>query len=244
MVVPNIEEFKAIDQFLRRCTVPIFWQQAGAPRFCGTGTLFEVNRRRYIVTAEHVFKDDNDRNLDFNSFAIPIDPDANDLSTLDRGTVYWTSDRYDKVRHDIGVISLDNQPLADEIGVKRTLLSPANLGSAKPEEMDFLVSGYLATTTKLVATNQLTSAFTNFRTTRFSGALGDLEPPVNFTVEFFLANGDPAPLHGISGAAIWVLRAPPSAQVSQLQTEIKVVGVMTNFKAGSYIRANGAESGT
>jgi hypothetical protein len=81
-VVPK-EVMSAIEQFTAKVTVPVLYDDPEAALDqVGTGTLFEIDHRLFLVTAAHLFEGVNPSN-----FSIP-NPLTTKLSTLGPYTIY------------------------------------------------------------------------------------------------------------------------------------------------------------
>ena len=73
----SADKHDAVDQFMRKVTVPIFCDTPNGVDHIGTGTLFEIGDRYFLVTARHNFD-----NQEAKHFAIPNNPTDSDLHSL------------------------------------------------------------------------------------------------------------------------------------------------------------------
>ena len=139
----RIEEAKAeaIRQFLFQCSVPIMVEQPegkGPPAVLGTGTLFEINSKAYLVTAQHIFDD-----VDFNCVGVVAPRETSGPALTFQGSIVHKPiplDRKAGPHYDVALIELRNPELIARLKSSWRFLGPSNIGVIGRTK--FLVAGY------------------------------------------------------------------------------------------------------
>jgi hypothetical protein len=144
--VMNSLAVHAIEQFVATFTIPIMYEFRGGDGILGTGTLFEIRERCFVITASHLF-DPNDFREDFNEefnpekLACPdrrsrIPEQPTTFSEFDLCRAVQTG--YD---HDVAFMALKSAEKIRRLRSGWTFLTLDQVGLPTPEPVHFL-AGY------------------------------------------------------------------------------------------------------
>jgi hypothetical protein len=226
---------RAIEQFAAHVTVPVLYDDPKAADQVGTGTLFSIDERLFLVTASHLFDD-----RDPGRFTIPAPP-STQLYGLGDFNLIRTADFYD-----IAVLELqDGQTISRLTGGWWQPLTLANVGRAS-ESGIFALSGYPSA--RAVKRGDLIGAsLITAYTERMSMPPAEAEHPIDPRLDLFFRYNREAldvdgktiktpDLHGCSGASIFEYRESDVIQFWTPEQCLKIVGVQSSFRRGDYFR--------
>lgn len=232
-------EADAVDRYIASCTVPIVEELGDKAAVLGTGNVFEVLGRFFIVSASHSFEDfDPDR---VGVLARTVDGRRAYLTLNNCTRYYWPDDGLD-----VTVIEVPNGPLLADLRRTYQCLVPEAIAPHGQQFSEYVIVGY-PRDVAVVGPGSLEPRVIKITSTLFEGAL-----PSNFRRdrEFLLAfdkygwdekgnRQESVRLHGVSGAAVWGIVGP--SQVCGLwsaRTSARVTGVQIACKEDSYIRCH------
>jgi hypothetical protein len=232
----------AIERYVVSATIPILYDADSVADQVGTGTLFTLAGRYFLVTAQHTF-----HNRDAGRFAIPKSRITGDLHSL--GPHQLLSADSEEADIDIAILEL-----LDEFTISYSksewksltlndIVRPSSTGM-------FVLCGYpslYAMRKEGLITGKPATAITN-RIPIPTNA----DPPINPALDLFFRYGPGAsdlsdknvsvpPLRGVSGASVWEYREPENTTVWAPAGCLRAVGVETSFREGSYFRAKSWE---
>jgi hypothetical protein len=126
---------QAYEEFLRLLTVPVLINREDGPVILGTGTLFEIETKIFLVTEKHIFDDE-----DCAKVAIPASPNDRTIAYLNDHKRYVPNDG-DPRELDICAIELRHAPLVDYVRGHWTCLTLDDT-TTPASEGRFIVCGY------------------------------------------------------------------------------------------------------
>lgn len=226
----------AVEQFAAKVTIPVLYDHPKALDQIGTGTLFEIDHRIFLVTAAHLFKD-----ADPSNFSIP-NPLTTKLTTLGPYNIF----RAKEENVDIAVLELLQESVIAHAKAGWCVLTLNNTGHASQDGL-FALSGYPGERAKREGERIGGSLLTTY-SNRILEIPEGARPPVHPRLDLFFyydlevtkSNGATikAPhLGGTSGAPIWEYREPAKTWVWTPEQCLKFVGVQSAFLEGRYFRA-------
>ena len=237
------EEVLAIEQFLLSCTVPLVLEVENRTGLLGTGTLFTVDGRYFIITASHIFEG----NVDVNSIGVPLNTRRAEIVTFGPSTIY----RPQLKSIDVAVIELKDRPRIAEFEAAYRFLTPNHLGRFHPTQTTFVIGGYPESLSSESA-ECLISKPTTFVTSHLPRPPSNvvLTEPVDAQFDLFFdyrreaekLDGDaiatPA-LEGVSGASVWAFErdGTESTAVWLPESQIKIIAIQSGYAHGSFVRA-------
>jgi hypothetical protein len=220
-------------------TVPILYDDPRVLDQIGTGTLFTIAHRYFLVTAAHLFK-----KTDPARFAIPSNPirDPNP-STLGRHDLF--KPREDFV--DIAVLELLEPTTIEKIENGWRVLTLENTAHASPLGT-FALCGYPSERARRVGTHLIGGSLITAYTERLPEIPENAEKPVHPELDLFFyydveatgIDGKPLAtphLGGTSGASVWEYREPDRGTLWTPERAFKIVGVQSSFRKGNFFRA-------
>ncbi len=245
---PSHNLFVGFRELAQQCTLPIIGERGNRNGICGTGTLFQIGERYFLVTAAHVInplRQSSDRDF---AFGVPT-------SRTHGAGVEWSKGTFvglDKIdtnnEPDIGFFEFSDPAFVSKLQKGWRFLSLSHvhvLGPTRPNT-HYLVFGYPESMSRKHGNNFRTGPLTYISVLYNGKSLKDLVGSRPQDHLFLQHNGHgvsdtnavikvPAP-HGISGCAIWVLFDAASNEIWSPSTHAKVVAVETAYKDGEYIR--------
>jgi hypothetical protein len=238
---------QAHEEFLRLLTVPVLINREDGPVILGTGTLFEIETKIFLVTAKHIFDDE-----DCAKVAIPASPNDRTIAYLNDHKRYVPNDG-DARELDICAIELRHAPLVDYVRGHWTCLTLDDT-TTPASEGRFIVCGYPSALSSHKANGldiDVVTKILAFYTNRIP-APPNAEPPVDDAIDIFLRHGsvnrsvDGEPtssprFHGVSGASIWQT-LPKSGGFWTPRSTLKVAGIQNANRYGEYLRATSWDS--
>lgn len=233
------EIMTAIGEFAKQVTVPILYDDPAVLDQVGTGTLFTVADRYFLVTAAHLF----DR-TDPARFAVPSNPirDPNP-STLGRYELYRPKEDF----VDIAVLELLESATIDKVKTGWRILTLRNVWRASARGV-FALCGYPSARARRVGTHLIGGSLMTAYSERMPNVPENAEQPVHPELDLFFyydleATGiDGKPLKtphlgGTSGASVWEYREPAGNAIWTPERAFKIVGVQSSFRKGDFFRA-------
>ncbi|MCO5071508.1 MAG: serine protease [Rhizobiaceae bacterium] len=230
----------SIQGFLKSVTVPVI-EALGDDDIdqVGTGTLFRVAGRLFLVTARHIFDDVRPENL-----CVPRSPDG-DRNPHTLGPITVTKPTDSSI--DIAIVEIHSPEAIARIETGWRILSLNMMRPASREAL-FALSGYPSELGKRPHAALVRSTLFIVETDRLDEIPASADKPVNPDLDLFFAYGRDglksngrtmgAPhLRGASGASIWEF----SQSAEQLWTPdgtLKIVGVQSSMDRNyDYFRA-------
>lgn len=141
-------EAVAVERFTVSVTIPLLYEGDGSTFLRGTGTLFEIDGRPFVVTARHLFdKDDDEAEApDPTRFAFPEHPFKGGLHTFGDFGLFRPTEKH----IDIAVMELRCAATITKLRSSWQFLSLANVASPSrvTEDGAFFLAGYPAALTK------------------------------------------------------------------------------------------------
>ncbi|MCB9934590.1 MAG: hypothetical protein H6840_02775 [Planctomycetes bacterium] len=247
--------FVAARAYAESCTVPIVGELAGSAGVYGTGTLFRIDARFFLITAGHVtdaLASDAAANSDF-AYGIPTSRRKNAKIQLPHVHLYRLDSAKDdndpsaKERNDPDVSIYEFLNPAEIADLQKTwhFLQLGNVSLEYPDT-PYMVFGFPAATTRHVGTS-LTGTPLSYVTAIHTGDL-----PETFTADRkqdyllikhmedgFDTKGRAVrlpPPKGISGCSVWAVHGAEEGEVWAPTSHAKVVAVETAYCRNEYIR--------
>ena len=251
---------KAVHAFILRASLPLLADAGERMAVLGTGTLFYINERYFIVTAAHILKEDpddfNSPGIDLTAIAYPsrlqsaasntFHPAASSalrpaaLNTLGPFEVFRPKMPF---KTDVAVLELKSSSTIAVLKEGWGFLTLRNVGT--PDSCaNFILAGYLfegATFKAGIVTQKVLSIQTSLL-----DYLPEVEFPEPGIDQFYylpenLEAGDPpqkvTSLKGLSGASIWAyVNFTPSSALWDASLALQVIGVQSSAKIGCWFR--------
>lgn len=239
MLDPEIMD--ALAQYTKQITVPILYDDPSKLDQVGTGTMFDVCNRVFLVTAAHLFD-----GIDLTGFSIPSDPIRDpDPRTIGSFVIHRATNR----SVDIAVLELlDPDTIARlRSGWHILTLESASIASTTGV---FALCGYPSERARQKG-NLIGGSLVTVYSERLPYIPQNAMKPVDPRLDLFFNYEDTATgtdgvelitphLGGTSGASIWEYRDIGTTFWTP-QTVFKIVGVQSAFRKGEYFRANSWE---
>lgn len=228
---------KALERFTALVTVPVLYDDPKDLDQIGTGTLFTVDERVFLVTAAHLF----DR-TDPARFSIPS-LHTSQLHSLGRYNLLIPKDK----AVDIAVLELLEDATIQRAKLSWRMLTLANIGPASSAGV-FALCGYPSERAKRIGGligGSLVTAYTERMREPPEGAEQPLNPALDLFFHYDAEAIDTAGatiatprLGGCSGASVWEYREPNGIIFWTPEQCLKIVGVQSSwFRKGQYFRA-------
>jgi hypothetical protein len=132
------EELRAFTLYVRRCSVPLIRESDSQVYIEGTGTLFTVNSRHYLVTAAHVLKERIASNQ-LEQIGIRLGEASAEVSNLGKARIE-TFRQVDPF--DVAIIRFDQPELIAALQKGWRFLTPNDLSPIRAEMSKCLIAGY------------------------------------------------------------------------------------------------------
>ena len=201
-----------------------------------------AGQQHYIVTAAHVLEELIAKNQ-LERIGIPHGRLSAGVSNLGRCYIetFKTSDPFDSA-----IICLQQPELVAVLQKNWHFLSPKDLSPTRANMSNCFVAGYPRVATWKAGV-QLSAKFFCFVTSLLEEVPEDA-PEVRDGLDIFLRHRESGEdlldgkltefpsLNGISGAAIWRATVTSPSSVWTAASRLKVIGVQTSYRSGSYIR--------
>jgi hypothetical protein len=232
----------AMNSVADRATVPLLLREGDLAGIQGTGTLFEIEGRHYIVTAQHVI-------AGMASLAVPV---------ADHESIRWLAvDQTASNAHaDVAVIRL-GAPMVDELRGSRDFLTLDHVSfEPMPEGCQFLVYGYPKKAFRQDGL-KIFSRPMGYLTLEHPGPIDPAfpyDPPYDPALEFMLEYGSraknlqtgeteeappPSGFEGVSGCSVWGIpdpAAPTADAIWSPRTAAKIVAIQVSVLRHEWIR--------
>jgi hypothetical protein len=234
-------ELRAITLYTRQCTIPLFEESENDAEILGTGTLFKVNSQHYLVTAAHVLEELIATNR-LERIGIPLGGSSAAVSNLGKCNIetFKITDPFDAA-----IIRFEQPELIAALQEGWRFLSPKDLTPIRTDMPNCLVPGYPRVTTRKAGW-ELSPKFFCFVSSLLSQIPEDANE-VREGLDIFLQHRERGEdldggtsempnLKGVSGASIWGVVPNSGDCVWSAESRLKVIGVQTSCRSGSYIR--------
>jgi len=230
-------ELRAFTLYVRRCTVPLIRESDSQAYIEGMGTLFVVNSQHYLVTAAHVLEDRIALNQ-LEQIGIRLGETSNNVSNLGHA-------RIESFRpigpFDVAIIRFEQPELIEALRSGWRFLTPNDLSPIRSGMCKCLVAGYPLAMCQKNGWN-LAALFLCYASRLLPNVPAEARD-VRENLDIFVAHQargedlagsiSTAPaFSGVSGASIWAVLEGSSPD----QSLLKVIGVETDCRPGSYIR--------
>jgi hypothetical protein len=239
-------ELRAITLYTRQCTIPLFEESENDAEILGTGTLFKVNSQHYLVTAAHVLEELIATNR-LERIGIPLGGSSAAVSNLGKCNIetFKITDPFDAA-----IIRFEQPELIAALQEGWRFLSPKDLTPIRTDMPNCLVAGYPRVTTRKAGW-ELSPKFFCFVSSLLSQIPEDANE-VREGLDIFLQHRERGEdldggtsempnLKGVSGASIWGVVPNSGDCVWSAESRLKVIGVQTSCRSGSYIRGKSWE---
>lgn len=200
---------RALEKFTATVTVPVLYDGPHGVDQVGTGTLFTLVGRYFLVTAGHLFE-----RCDPGRFSIPkgrINADLHSLGPLR----LWQAK---EPEFDIAILELQDEFTLSYVKTGWRVIELENIGPASPIAGEFVLCGYpsaRAWRSDEAIGGSLLTVFTQ----RMPNIPKEAERPVHPALDLFFFYGIEAPtldgkiaptphLRGASGASVWEYHEP------------------------------------
>lgn len=232
----------ALGAFMASVTVPILYdhETIGTGQV-GTGTLFALNDRLFLVTAAHLFDDLDQEKL--GRFSIPSR----------HTTQLWSLGPYNLLKpkqteFDVTVLELHDAATIERARASWRILNLTNIAVALPSGL-FILCGFPEARERYIEGGDV---ITGDRLTVFTARIpvpDTAEKPVHAALDLFFAYDAQAidavtrkeipalPLQGCSGASIWQYSEPTAGSLWLAERCLKIVAVQSAYRPGQYFRA-------
>ena len=226
----------AIEGFMAKVCVPILYDDpAKQLDQVGTGTLFEIDARLFLITASHLLS-----NADPSHFAIP-NPSTTVSRTLGQFNLFCPTE----ASIDVAVLELLGKGTMAHSRASWNVLTLENVHSPSNDGV-FVLSGYPGERAKRKGEGIAGSLLTTY--SRRIEIPEDAEAPVDPQTDLFLQYSSEtvtragetikAPhLGGTSGASVWEYRESDEKSIWTPEQCLKIVGVQCAFRDARYFRA-------
>jgi hypothetical protein len=208
---------QAHEEFLRLVTVPVLINREKGVDVLGTGTLFEIETKIFLVTAKHLFDDEN-----YNKVAMPASPNDRTIAYLNDNKLHLLGDQTSR-ELDICAIELRHAPLVEYVKRHWTCLTLDDT-TTPASEGRFIVCGYpssLSSHRKNGHEIDVVTKILAFYTNRIPSPQ-NAERPVDDSIDIFLRHGSvnrtidgeraqSPKFQGVSGASIWETQPQPGS---------------------------------
>jgi hypothetical protein len=240
----NDMEWLTIRTFCESCTIPIIAENNTQSGVHGTGTLFEMNNRLYVITAGHVVESIMKYP---NNYGIPIAKLKSDVYTFNKCDCISPSSGRDIELYDIAMMHIQDDQMCRLLKSNYSFLTKHNLSKVHNVSSDYLIVGFPAGMSTCIPGKQLYGNSLMLVTKLRAGKVSDIgDPNPHFDLFFhypeFLVSDKgvqvPAPdLRGISGSSIWLFTDYASNSGLWYPGDlIKVVGIERSYKRKDWVR--------
>jgi hypothetical protein len=229
----------AIEQFLCSCTVPILYEQGQIATIRGTGTLFKIADRHFLVTARHIFDD----GVNTESLGLPTSPRGPTIITFGESTIF----RPVEAAFDVAVVEFKGTFAIDPLSMGWRFLEINNILSSSDEKStSFVVCGYPSSLAKHDKESIVAKPATFFTYT-LEPNVDVAEPTLVTQFDRFLEyakdgvrldnSGLQTPeLDGVSGASVWSRVNASTKEIWSPERCLKIAGIQCSAKHDQFIR--------
>lgn len=233
----TVEEMGAIERFLISCTVPLIYQNAKGTGVLGTGTLFQVGGRNYLITAGHLFD-----GIDPENIGIPERyENGAHIVTLGHCTIFHPKDTDN---YDVAVIELLEADVCRLVKSGWHRLTMANVAAYDPTTTDYILAGYPDETVVYdngaLKADSLLQLYTGPYKEEVVGGVGEFDFCLRYGRQLTNAFGvmkDSPDLGGASGASVYAF-TPATSSIWSPEGVLRIVGIQVAMPdKRRYIRA-------
>lgn len=211
-----------LNNYRLRFTLPLFSEPPRSFVLLGTGTLFEHEDRYFIVTADHIFRvnEDDPRSplIDMTTVGVPTDPrpagaGAAPIVTLGNHHIYRLAP---PVLIDVIVVELLDLQTIATLKVGWSFLPFSQAEDVDATDDRFVITGFMAQGLRFdQETNRVGQALLNLETDYLHYTPQVVDPVPQFDMFFYLQAGmtnvdgtqrTVTTLKGLSGGPIWAIR--------------------------------------
>lgn len=206
-------QWLAIRAFCQACTIPVIAENEKSAAVVGTGVLFEINNRKYFITACHVAENILNPSI---KCGIPNAKQHAGVFSFDGCEAYLPKDEHEKTLYDVGLIELSsNEMLCKQLAENYQFLSLENVGRYHNTPANYLLAGYPSKMSVNISDYNIYGRFFLLCTPPYCGEIDTdkiPDPENNVFLDYGKTiidekgNEIAAPeLEGISGGTIWNL---------------------------------------
>lgn len=241
------KKWLAIREFCQSCTVPIIGENSEKAVIDGTGVLFKINNRSYLITACHVAKNI----LQYSdSYGMPVAKSKSGVFSFKYCEAILPKRQQEQKLYDAALIELTkNELLTKHLSENYQFLTIDNIGKYNNNCSDFLLAGYPKILSPNIGNFKILGKFFMLITPHYVGTI-DSFIETDADSDIFLDYGksvldnsgnivDAPALEGISGGTIWAINTGlPDKLIWSAQDYIELVGVDVSYCTPSqkYIR--------
>lgn len=246
-------EHDLLNGYRQKFTLPLLWDTGeSAPLVLGSGTLFEHEGRCFLVTADHIFREDIDDAssplIATEDVALPDAPRASGkapparLITLGRHTIFRLKP---PVVADVIVIELLEVEVINALRAAWGFLPLSAVSDLGSDDERFVITGFLLQGAKW-KDGVVSQAMLNLETDRYHETPTVKAPADGLDLFLYLQRSATTvygqarkidSLRGLSGGPIWSLREIPRDGVWHPSKAMKVVAVQSSEMEGKWARA-------
>jgi hypothetical protein len=233
---------KAIEAFMFKNTVPILYKDPdGEVDMVGTGTLFVVSERYFLVTAAHIFQ-----GCELSNFGFPSSPAGDaDLQTIGHAELYVPSSENIDL-FDFAILELLEQHTITAVKAGWKALSPQDVGMPSRGGV-FILCGYPSAVAKR-DTGRIGGCLVTSYSTMLETTPDNAKQPVKEGLDLFFKYDREAIRHdgetvetpklqGTSGASVWEYLELSDEAVWDPRKMLRIVGVQSSALHGEFFRA-------
>jgi hypothetical protein len=233
-----------LNSYRMQFTLPIFSEPPNSLALLGTGTLFQHEDRFFIVTADHIFRVDDDDPMspliDMTTVGVPTEPRAAGMGaaamvTLGNHNVYRITP---PVFIDVIVIELLSPETIATLKTGWSFLPFSQAGEVDSTDDRFVITGFLGEGLKYdQATNVVSQSMLNLETDYLHYVPAVDDPVPQFDLFFYLqadmTNVDGTQrtvtsLKGLSGGPIWAVRDIAESDLWVPSKAMKIVSIQSS----------------
>lgn len=246
----TLMKHKAITEYVEKVIIPIIVDRTNqdgnrTAGTYGTGTLFQFDEKKYLITAGHILED-IEKIKDF--VGIPLGRVNAQIFTFDGCILHYPSDPKVREKYDIGVVELTDEIVS---GLKKEyyFLSYDNVSKVKYDKV-FYISGYPFTYSKLNKEEDLIVGkpfrFMSVPKKPVKSDLQYYDPSAHILIQYsdvYYVNGDEQKeevslqeLGGISGCSVWNY-LDETEGIWTPEKCLKVVGIQSTMSKANWLKA-------
>lgn len=242
-------QWLAIKEFCQSCTLPVIAVGKKRSVIDGTGVLFEINNRKYFITAQHVAE------FIYNhpdNYGIPVAKKRSGILSFKDCEIFGPKESRDKKDYDVAIIELTrNHILCESLVKEYQFLTVDNLGIYRRWHHNYLLAGFPAELSENITASNVLGRFFLLSTSPYTGEINDdvsdRESSVylDYGKAIINDNGDEidAPkLEGISGGSIWSIKTDASEKgIWCTEKNIELVAVDVSYMPDSFKHIRGVK---
>ncbi|MCZ8195751.1 MAG: hypothetical protein ACK5SF_08625 [Hyphomonadaceae bacterium] len=235
----NEQQKLAIDNFLLKAAVPLFYENDEGVDHLATGTFIALGSKCILLTARHILE-----KCKLDQIAIPSSPHGPDLRTLGKLQAVIPNDQYGE-EIDILCIEVQDQEVINYVK-HGWLLLQSSLGRDEITDNEVMLVGFPSATMSVAGTT-FTGKPISINTQPIKGCPDNAKPPVNLDLDLFLEFPKEAVIStsqivglplmgGMSGCAIWQTQPTLENKIWSPESTLRLVGIQSSVRSGSYFR--------